>query len=54
MVLFNPTAKYRVANNEPKYMPVKGSRSELIKCLINDVKPQSIDKLEDQIACYKS
>lgn len=29
-------------------MAVKGSRSELIKCLINDVKPHSMDKLEDQ------
>jgi len=44
-VLFSPIEKYKVANNEPKYMAVKGRRSDVIKCFTKEVNPHSMDKL---------
>jgi len=45
IVLLSPTAKYSVANSEPKYIIVNGTLSGVIKCFTNDVKPHSIEKL---------
>jgi len=44
-VLFSPIAKYSVANKEPKYIRVKGSRSAVNKCFTNEVNPHNMDKL---------
>jgi len=48
MVLFSPIEKYKVANNEPKYMAVKGRRSDVSKCFTNDENPHNMDKLANE------
>lgn len=44
-VLLTPIAKYKVANNEPRYIRVNGTRSFVTKCFKKEVNPHNIDRL---------